>query len=152
MSEQDKRAEFWRYELAEMEYLGNQYKWSHAGYVSDAYASLSARAKSALAPQAGPGAKGPEEKSKLTAYLWAKSNKPPASGEEESRGLSEEQADQVEAEMRRLEADPEVSKRALRLYMQSPMPCGHAVGNLLTCDKPPIGCVICGEPPASEPR
>ncbi len=62
------------------------------------------------------------------------------------RKLTEGQADEIEAEMRRLETDPSVSKHALRLYMESPMPCGHAAGNLLTCDRPPIGCVICGEP------
>ena len=61
--------------------------------------------------------------------------------------LTEAQANEIEVEMRRLEADPAISKHALRLFMQSTMPCGHAVGNLLTCDSPPIGCVICGEPP-----
>lgn len=60
--------------------------------------------------------------------------------------LTMAQAEQVEAEMRALEADPAVDKHALRLFMQFPMPCGHAAGNLLTCDSPPFGCVICGEP------
>lgn len=62
--------------------------------------------------------------------------------------LTRAQADEVEAELRRLESDPETSKRALRLFLQSPMPCGHATGNLLTCADPPYGCVICGEPDA----
>jgi len=57
--------------------------------------------------------------------------------------LSKKQANLIEKEMRRLENSKSVSKRELRLYMQLPMPCGHAVGNLLTCDKPPWGCVIC---------
>lgn len=56
------------------------------------------------------------------------------------------QADEIEVEIHRMEADPSVTKTALRLFMQLPMPCGHAVGNLLTCDTPPNGCVICGEP------
>jgi hypothetical protein len=58
--------------------------------------------------------------------------------------LTAEQAGEIEAEMRHLESDPETSKRALRLFMQSAMPCGHAVGNLLTCPDPPFGCVVCG--------
>ena len=58
--------------------------------------------------------------------------------------LTAEQAGSIEAELRHLESDPEVSKRALRLFMQSLMPCGHAVGNLLTCPDPPFGCVVCG--------
>lgn len=57
--------------------------------------------------------------------------------------LTSEQADAIEAEMRRLEDDPGVTKRALRLFMQHLMPCGHAAGNLLTCPTPPFGCVIC---------
>lgn len=56
------------------------------------------------------------------------------------------QAEEIEEEMRCVEADPAMDKHALRLFMQSPMPCGHAVGNLLTCPDPPYGCVICGEP------
>lgn len=60
--------------------------------------------------------------------------------------LTLQQAEELEIEMRRLEETPAVSKRALRLFMQTPMPCGHAVGNLLTCPDPPSGCVICGEP------
>ena len=62
------------------------------------------------------------------------------------RKLTKEQADSFEDEMRKLESDPSVSKTELRLFMQSVMPCGHAVGNLLTCPVPPCGCVICGEP------
>jgi hypothetical protein len=57
--------------------------------------------------------------------------------------LSKDDADAIEAEMRRLEVDPAVGKHELRLFMQWPMPCGHAAGNLLTCDSPPFGCVIC---------
>jgi len=60
--------------------------------------------------------------------------------------LTKKQADEIEEEMRKMEVDPGVSKRALRLFMQFPMPCGHAAGNLLTCSNPPYGCVICGEP------
>jgi len=59
------------------------------------------------------------------------------------KALTLKQAIAAEKEMRRLEADPKVTKRELRLYMQSSMPCGHAVGNLLTCDGPPNGCVMC---------
>jgi hypothetical protein len=59
------------------------------------------------------------------------------------KALTLKQAIAAEKEMRRLEADPKVTKRELRLYMQSSMPCGHAVGNLLTCDRPPNGCVMC---------
>jgi hypothetical protein len=65
---------------------------------------------------------------------------------EKELALTEQQAKQVEAELRRLEADPLVTKTELRLFLQSPMPCGHAVGNLLTCDSPPFGCVICNRP------
>lgn len=57
--------------------------------------------------------------------------------------LTKKQADIIEEKMRQLETDPTVSKRELRLFMQLPMPCGHATGNLLTCDKPPSGCVKC---------
>lgn len=65
--------------------------------------------------------------------------------------LTREQADAIEAEMRALQADPATTVEQMRLFMQSPMPCRHAVGNLLTCDAPPFGCVICGEPtPAPE--
>ena len=60
--------------------------------------------------------------------------------------LTLRQAEWWEDEMRRLEADPTVTKHALRLFMQGPMECGHAVGNLLTCPTPPFGCVICGPP------
>lgn len=59
--------------------------------------------------------------------------------------LSREDADALENELRRLEADPNVSKMELRLFLQCPMPCGHAAGNLLTCSDPPYGCVVCGE-------
>lgn len=58
--------------------------------------------------------------------------------------LTKTQADRIEAEMRRLEADLTVDKHTLRLFMQDAMPCGHAAGNLLTCDLPPFGCLICG--------
>lgn len=57
--------------------------------------------------------------------------------------LTREEADAVEAEMRQLEGDPSTTLRAMRLFMQAPMPCGHAAGNLLTCPDPPFGCVIC---------
>jgi hypothetical protein len=62
------------------------------------------------------------------------------------RRLTREQAEAIEDELRRLEADPAVSKTELRLFLQHPMPCGHATGNLLTCPDPPFGCVICGPP------
>lgn len=64
-------------------------------------------------------------------------------GQKMGNRLTKTQADIIEEEMRRLETDPTVSKRELRLFMQLPMPCGHATGNLLTCDKPPSGCVKC---------
>jgi hypothetical protein len=57
--------------------------------------------------------------------------------------LTEEQANRWETEMRTIEMDPDMSKAAMRVFMQLPMDCGHAVGNLLTCDTPPYGCVIC---------
>lgn len=60
--------------------------------------------------------------------------------------LTKIQADLIEDEMRKLEKDPEVSKREIRLFMQIPMQCGHAAGNLMVCSEPPWGCVICGEP------
>lgn len=60
--------------------------------------------------------------------------------------LTKSQADEVESEMRALEANPIIDSRAMRVFMQSSMPCGHAVGNLLTCADPPYGCVVCGEP------
>lgn len=60
-----------------------------------------------------------------------------------SRLLSKGEADAVEAEMRALEADPATTAVQMRLFMQSSMPCGHAVGNLLTCPDPPFGCVSC---------
>lgn len=59
--------------------------------------------------------------------------------------MTPKQANEIEDELRRLIADPNVSKDALRLFLQHPMPCGHAAGNLLTCSAPPCGCVICGE-------
>ncbi len=62
------------------------------------------------------------------------------------RKLTMAQADEIEDELRRMENDPSVTKTALRLCLQHPMPCGHAAGNLLICDQPPCGCVICGEP------
>jgi hypothetical protein len=62
--------------------------------------------------------------------------------------LTNQQANEIEDEIRRLENDSTITKHELRLFMQYPMPCGHAVGNLLTCDEPPLGCVICGEPDA----
>ena len=57
--------------------------------------------------------------------------------------LSANEVNAIEAEMRRLENDPSTDKHALRLFMQWPMPCGHTVGNLMTCDDPPFGCVQC---------
>ena len=59
--------------------------------------------------------------------------------------LTIKQANQIEIELYELENNPNISKTELRLFLQSTMPCGHAVGNLLTCDNPPYGCVICGE-------
>lgn len=49
----------------------------------------------------------------------------------------------IEREIRRLETDPKVTKHALRLALQATMPCGHASANLLMCDTPPYGCVVC---------
>jgi len=60
--------------------------------------------------------------------------------------LTKQQADEIEDEMRQLEANPETTIHQMRLFMQCPMPCGHAIGNLLTCPDLPYGCVICGEP------
>lgn len=57
--------------------------------------------------------------------------------------LTLEQANAIEEELRRLEADPTVTKTEMRLFLQSPMPCGHATGCLLTCPSPPFGCVEC---------
>lgn len=57
--------------------------------------------------------------------------------------LTLKQAINAEKEMRRLESDPNVSKRELRLFMQTLMPCGHITANLLTCPDPPYGCVAC---------
>ena len=57
--------------------------------------------------------------------------------------LTKKQADKWEAEMRRLENDPQVSKRELRLFMQCRMECGHSVGELMTCSEPPWGCCEC---------
>lgn len=66
--------------------------------------------------------------------------------------LTRAQADEVEAEMRALEGDAATTVEAMRLFMQSQMPCGHAVGNLLTCPTPPYGCVICGPAKVDKPR
>ena len=60
--------------------------------------------------------------------------------------LTPEQAEAIEAEIRRAEADPSVDKHALRLLMQSAMPCGHSYGELMTCDSPPFGCAACQAP------
>ena len=60
-------------------------------------------------------------------------------------GLTQNEAETIEAEMRKMEGDPQVSKHELRLFMQHPMSCGHAAGNLLTCNDPPYGCVICNK-------
>ncbi len=59
--------------------------------------------------------------------------------------LTKQQAVEAEKEMRRLEESPEVSKKELRLFMQSLMPCGHIHSNLLTCPDPPYGCVACSK-------
>lgn len=59
--------------------------------------------------------------------------------------LTEPEADQFEAELRRLEADVSVTKTAFRLFLQGRMPCGHPVHDLLTCPDPPFGCVTCNE-------
>lgn len=59
--------------------------------------------------------------------------------------LTLEQAKAAEEELRRMEDDPKVSKRELRLFMQSLMPCGHIHSNLLTCPDPPYGCVACAK-------
>ena len=58
-----------------------------------------------------------------------------------------DEIDRLVAEMYRLESDPTVGKRELRLFMQLPMSCGHAFGNVMTCSIPgsPGGCAICGE-------
>jgi len=61
----------------------------------------------------------------------------------EREGLTLERAEAIEAEIRRAEADPSVDKHALRLLMQSAMPCGHSYGELMTCDSPPFGCAAC---------
>lgn len=60
--------------------------------------------------------------------------------------LTMKQAEGIEDQMRAIEADPALDKRAMRLFMQDKMPCGHYMGALLTCDSPPFGCVECGEP------
>lgn len=67
--------------------------------------------------------------------------------------LTKSQADWWEAEMRQIEANPAFDKRAMRLFMQTQMECGHSVGSLLTCPDPPFGCVDSGEPvqPAASP-
>jgi len=65
---------------------------------------------------------------------------------EKHRCLTRVQADKIETELRRLESDADVTKTELRLFLQHPMPCGHAAGNLLICPDPPYRCVICGEP------
>jgi hypothetical protein len=77
-------------------------------------------------------------------WWWANAV-PPDVVLEGDRRLIKIQADEIEEEMRQLENDMDVTKHELRLFMQLPMPCGHAVGNLLTCPTPPFGCVICGE-------
>jgi hypothetical protein len=59
------------------------------------------------------------------------------------RVLTLDEADAIETEMRRIQSNPRFSKEAMRLFMQAPMPCGHAAGNLMTCDREPFGCVIC---------
>lgn len=59
--------------------------------------------------------------------------------------LTKEQAERWEVEMRTIEKDPTMTKEAMRVFMQLPMECGHAVGNLLTCNDPPFGCAICIE-------
>ncbi len=58
-------------------------------------------------------------------------------------GMSREQANTLKAEVRRMEADPSVGKHGFRLYLQSSMPCGHLLANLLMCDRPPFGCLEC---------
>ena len=70
--------------------------------------------------------------------------------EQGRRRLSKEQADEIEAETHRLEADPTIDKHAFRLHLEHPMPCGHATANLLMCEEPPYGCVICGPPDESD--
>ena len=60
--------------------------------------------------------------------------------------LTKAQADEIEAEIRKVEANRDTTVTQMRLLMQSPMPCGHAYANLLICPDPPYGCVICGEP------
>lgn len=57
--------------------------------------------------------------------------------------LTEEQANKWEAEMRTIETDPDISKAAMRVFMQLPMECGHAVGNLMTGSTTPHRCAIC---------
>ena len=64
-----------------------------------------------------------------------------------------DEANAIEAEIRRAEADPAVDKHALRLLMQSTMPCGHSYGDLMMCDAPPFGCAACAArvaPPAPD--
>lgn len=63
--------------------------------------------------------------------------------ESDERNLTLEQAVAAEEKLRRMEDDPKVTKRALRLFMQGLMPCGHTYSNLLTCPDPPYGCVAC---------
>jgi hypothetical protein len=60
--------------------------------------------------------------------------------------LSADEAGSIAVQIIQLEQDPETSKRKLRLFMQSLMPCGHAVGNLRdsNSNKEPFGCLICG--------
>ncbi len=57
--------------------------------------------------------------------------------------LSREQANLLKADVRRMEVDPSVDKHAFRLYLESRMPCGHLLANLLMCDCPPFGCLEC---------
>lgn len=66
--------------------------------------------------------------------------------------LTMAQAEELEAKMRAIEADPELGKRAMRLFMQDRMPCGHWMSALLTCPDPPFGCVDCGEPEEARRR
>lgn len=60
--------------------------------------------------------------------------------------LTKKQADKWEAELRRVEANPQYDKHAYRLFLQEPMECGHAIANLLTCPDPPYGCLVCLRP------
>ncbi len=57
--------------------------------------------------------------------------------------MRREQADRMKAEVLRIENDPAVDKHAFRLYLESCMPCGHLLANLLMCNAPPFGCLEC---------